>query len=345
MRALVTGGGGFLGKAIVSQWMARGDEVRVFSRGAYPELTHLGVDVRRGDVADPEAVASAVDGCDVVIHVAARAGIWGHYEEYYRTNVFGTKNVIAAVKRHKVPRLVYTSSPSAVYHGVDTEGADESAPYPQTFQAHYPKTKALAEQLVLKANGNDLATVALRPHLIWGPGDPHFVPRLIERRKKGRLRKIGKRLHPVDCIYIDNAARAHLLAADRLSVGSPIAGKPYFISQGEPMDIAELMNRILAAAGLPPINRTIPPAVAYSVGWMLERVYALLGIRKEPPLTRFVAKQLSTAHWFDISAARRDLEYHPIVSIEEGLERLRQSLTGQGHGHLASREISSELES
>ncbi|MBW1706719.1 MAG: NAD-dependent epimerase/dehydratase family protein [Deltaproteobacteria bacterium] len=329
MKALVTGGGGFLGKAIVSQLLARGDEVRSFSRGDYPELRELGVDVVQGDISNALAVASAAKGCDIVFHVAAKTGIWGPYKGYFSTNVVGTENVIAACRQHKITRLVYTSTPSVVHSGGDVEGINESAPYPDHFDTHYAKTKALAEQMVFSANGDDLATVAIRPHLVWGPGDPNFLPRFIARAKAGRLRKVGKKPHLVDCLYIDNAAEAHLLAADRLSIGSAIAGKAYFISQGEPIDIAELMSRIIGTAGLPPIDRSIPPAAAYAAGWLLEMLYTALRIRKEPPMTRFLARQLSTAHWFDITAARRDLDYHPAVSIEEGLKRLEEWLRDQ----------------
>lgn len=326
MKALVTGGGGFLGKAIVSRLIGGGNEVISFSRGDYPELRRLGVVVAGGDITDADAVVSAAKGCDVVFHVAAKAGIWGPYKEYYSTNVKGTENVIEACKVHRIRRLIYTSSPSVVFSGGDMEGVDESVPYPETYHAHYPKTKAMAERMVLEANGEELATVALRPHLIWGPGDNHLTPRLIDRGKSGRLVKVGDRPHLVDCIYIDNAAEAHLLAADRLTPGSAIAGKAYFISQGVPVDIGELMDRIIGTAGLSPIRRTVSPGIVYAAGWLMETLYAILGIRKEPPMTRFLAKQLSTAHWFDINAARRDLGYTPSVSIEQGLHRLQESL-------------------
>jgi nucleoside-diphosphate-sugar epimerase len=322
MKALVTGGGGFLGKAIVLQLLERGDEARSYSRGDYPELRKLGVDVQQGDIADAGGVSAAVEGCDVVFHIAGKPGIWGPYEEYYRTNVVGTENVLDACRQHAVARMVYTSSPSVVHGTGDVEGVDESTPYAEAFETHYPKTKAIAEQMVLEANSEELATVSLRPHLIWGPGDNHLIPRMIEKGKKGRLRRVGKKPHPVDSTYIDNAAKAHLLAADRLSPDSVIAGKAYFISQGEPVDVAELINLIIGTAGIPPMNRTVSPGLAHAVGWIIEMVYTLFRIKREPPMTRFLAKQLSTAHWFDISAARRDLGYNPDISIEEGLKRL-----------------------
>jgi len=326
MKILVTGGGGFLGKGIAKGLLKRGDRVRSFSRGDYPELQDLGIDVRRGDLVDKEAVSRAVEGCDAVFHVAAKTGIWGKYSEYHAINVTGTRNVIEACRQTNVNRLIYTSSPSVIFGGDSMEGVDESAPYPKTYLAHYPMTKAMAERDVLSANSTNLATVALRPHLIWGPGDPNFLPRFIERRKSGRLARVGKKPHLVDCIYIDNAVDAHILALERLHPGSPVSGKPYFISQGTPIDIGELMDGILAAAGLDPIDRTVSENLAYTAGWLLELIYGTLALKGEPPMTRFLAKQLSTAHWFDMSAARKELGYTPTISIARGLERLAASL-------------------
>jgi nucleoside-diphosphate-sugar epimerase len=221
---------------------------------------------------------------------------------------------------------VFTSSPSVTFAGVDQNGVNESEPYPARYLAHYPHTKALAEQEALAANGPDLATVALRPHLIWGPGDPHLIPRLIERAKAGRLRRVGRGAKLVDTIYVDNAAAAHLQAADRLTPGSAVAGKAYFLSQGEPEPLWDFVNRVLAAAGVPPLTRSVPPGVAYAVGAAMESIYRVLKLRGEPPMTRFVARQLSTAHWFDLTAARRDLGYDPAVSTVEGLKRLATAL-------------------
>jgi nucleoside-diphosphate-sugar epimerase len=206
------------------------------------------------------------------------------------------------------------------------EGGDESLPYPLRYEAHYPKTKALAEKLVLAANSPQLATVALRPHLIWGPGDNHLVPRILARGRAGKLRRIGDRPNRVDTVYVDNAARAHLLAAERLAPGSPPAGRAYFISNGQPLPLWEMVNRILAAADIPPVTRSISPKLAYTIGCICESLWCLLRLPGEPPMTRFVAHELSSAHWFDISAARRDLGYQPDVSIDEGLAILRHWL-------------------
>lgn len=329
MKALVTGGGGFLGGAIVRLLRERGDTVRSFSRQDYPALQRLDVEQIRGDMGNRDAVLRAAEGCDTLFHVAAKAGIWGSAAEFHRANVAGTENVIAACRHHGIDRLVFTGSPSVVFDGTDVEGGDESLPYPTHYEAHYPRTKALAERLVIAANGPDLATVSLRPHLIWGPGDNHLVPRIVAKGRAGKLRRIGTRDCLVDTVYIDNAAAAHLLAADRLAPGSPVAGNCYFITNGEPIPLWEMVNRILAAAGLPPVSGSVSPAVAYAAGMLCEGLWSLLSLSGEPPMTRFVAREMATAHWFDITAARRDLGYDPAVSIDEGLARLRSWLVGE----------------
>ncbi len=322
MKALVTGGGGFLGKAIVTRLRNRGDDVVSLARGEYPQLTDMGVQTVRACLTDRVAVLRAAQGCDVVFHVAAKASVDSRYEEFKATNVDGTRNVIQACRESGIKRLVYTSTPSVVHGGGDIQGGDESLPYPAEYVAYYPMTKAEAERMVLAANDGDLATVALRPHIIWGPGDNNLIPRLIQRAKAGRLVKVKGGPYLVDTVYVDNAAHAHLLAADRLAPGSQIAGKVYFISNGEPIDMADLMDRILALAGLPPVKRQVSPKTLHLIGRVLEPLYRLFAPHLEPPVNRFVAHQLSTSHWFDISAARRDLGYEPEISIEEGLRLL-----------------------
>ncbi|WP_281184705.1 NAD-dependent epimerase/dehydratase family protein [Trichlorobacter lovleyi] len=326
MKALVTGGGGFLGGVIVRMLREQGDQVVSISRGRYAELDSLGVAQVQGDLADQAAVLKAAQGCDIIFHVAAKAGIWGSYDSFYQANVTGTQNILSVCKELCISKLVYTSSPSVVFDGNDVEGGNESLPYPEHFEAFYPQTKAQAEQLVLQANSPQLATVSLRPHLIWGPGDNHLVPRIIAKGKSGRLRRIGNRPCLVDTVYVDNAARAHLQAAERLAPGSVIAGKAYFISNGEPVQLWDMVNRILAAGGVAPVKGSISPKAAYAVGTMCEGIWKLLNLSGEPPMTRFVAKELATAHWFDISAARRDLGYQPQVTLDEGLVRLQKWL-------------------
>jgi nucleoside-diphosphate-sugar epimerase len=329
MRALVTGGGGFLGGAIVRGLLARGVAVRSLSRGRYPALEALGVECAQGDVADAGAVARAAEGCEAVFHVASKIGDWGAYASFYEANVVGTQNVLAACRSAGVRRLIYTSTPSVVHGGGDVEGVDERAPYPAHFEAHYPATKALAEQAVLAANGVALKVVALRPHLIWGPGDTQLMPRLLERARKGRLRLVGGGEKLIDTIYIDNAAQAHLLAMERLGEPAPAcAGRAYFITQGEPLSSRAMINHLLEAAGEAPVHKSVSPRVAWLAGAVLEGAWTALRRRDDPPMTRFVAKQLATAHWYDTSAAKRDLGFVPEVSLDEGLKRLRASLVG-----------------
>jgi nucleoside-diphosphate-sugar epimerase len=330
MKALVTGGGGFLGGAIVRRLVERGWSVRTFHRGHYQQLDELGVEQVQGDIADPDAVSAVVDGCDIVFHVAAKVDPWGSYKPFHQTNVVGTENVLQAMRRGGVPKLIFTSTPSVIHSGGDLSGIDESAPYPEHFEAAYPQTKAMAEMAVLAANDEDLSTVALRPRLIWGPEDTNLVPQLVARARSGQLRLVGNGSNLVDTAYIDNVVDAHLLAADRLEPGAPCAGRPYFISNGEPRPMKEIINGILAAAGLPPVERTVPIKAALVAGAVFENLYKLFPSKGGPKMTRFVARNFATAHWFDISAARRDLGYEPRVSIDEGLARLRSWFDEQG---------------
>lgn len=330
MHALVTGGGGFLGRYIVEALVARGDRVRGLARGEYPGLTSLGVEMFRGDLADRGAVIAACCGIDCMFHVASRVGIWGPWREFYAANVVGTQNVIDACRAKGIGRLVFTSSPSVTFDGRDQEGVNESAPYPQKWLAHYPHSKALAEQAVLAANGDDgLKTCALRPHLVWGPRDHHLTARLIQRARAGRLRRVGDGANLVDISYVENVAAAHLQAADALDeTVSTVAGNAYFLSQGEPVNCWQWIDEVLALANLPPVRKTISANAAWRLGGVCEAVWRLLGLRSEPPLTRFLASQLSTSHWFDIAAARRDFGYEPRVSTAEGMQRLGEWLRG-----------------
>lgn len=327
MRVLVTGGGGFIGKAVVRRLLDRGWTVRNLSRSAYPELDRWGVESVRGDLGELEDVVSAVRGCDAVVHVAAKPGVWGPYEDYHRTNVEGTDNVLRACIGRGVRPLVYTSTPSVAHGGGDLQGIDESAPYAEGRDlTHYQRTKIEAEKLVLAADGHALHACALRPHLVWGPGDPNFLPRLLARSEAGKLRLVDGGTATVDVTYIDCAAQAHLLALDQLlerGADAPCAGKAYFISNGEPVQVGAFLNRLLEAVGQPPITRSVSGKVAWWAGYAMEAAWTMLQRRDEPPMTRFVASQLSTDHYYDISAARRDLGYEPEVSIDEGLARLR----------------------
>ncbi len=323
-KVLVTGGGGFLGRAIAEKLLARGDKVRSFSRGDYPELRALGVEVVQGDLADKESVRQACQGQDIVYHVAAKPGVWGKYEDYYEANVTGTINLVEACKEEGIKYFIYTSSPSVVFNGQGMENVDESVPYPEHYHAHYPKTKAIAEKYVIEASEEDFRTISLRPHLIWGPRDNHLVPRILARAKS--LRQVGDGKNKVDTIYIDNAADAHIQAADHLEKKPELSGRVYFISQDDPRPLWEIVNKILAAGGKPPITRKVSVAFAYRVGAILETIYKIFRLRGEPKMTRFLAGELGTSHWFNISAAKKDFAYVPQVGIEEGFDRLREWL-------------------
>jgi len=326
MRILVTGAGGFLGGALAERLASGGEEVRSFSRKRYAKLDTLGVEQFQGDLGDEEAVDAACRGCELVFHVAAKAGIWGPFQDFYRANVTGTENVLAACRRHRITRLVYTSSPSVVFDGTDMEGVDETVPYPGRFHAPYPRTKAQAEREVLASAGPGFAAVALRPHLIWGPGDTNLVPGILARGRKGAVRRVGTTTKLADFTYIDNVVEAHLRAAEALRPGSPLSGRAYFISQEEPVGIWDFIARVLDCAGLPPIKGTVSPRTAWIAGGICETVYRCLPFLGEPPLTRFAARELATSHWFDISASRRDFGYQPVISMEEGFRKLREWL-------------------
>lgn len=323
MHALVTGAGGFLGLYITERLVARGDRVRAFCRGSYRELDSLGVQAVRGDLTDRDAVMRACEGVDCVFHVAARPGISVQWRPYYETNTLGTHHVVEACVQTGVKRLVYTSSPSVTYGSEPEYGVNEERPYPRRWLAHYARSKALAEQEVLAADGGGgLATCALRPHLVWGPRDRHLVPRLLRRARQGRLLRVGDGSNLVDMIYVENAADAHILAAEALQSNGAPRGRAYFLSQGEPVNCWQWINQILAMAGLPPVSRSVSLRYAWAAGAVMEGAYRALGLQGEPPMTRFLAMQLATTHYFDISAARRDFGYTPRVSTDEGMRRL-----------------------
>jgi nucleoside-diphosphate-sugar epimerase len=287
----------------------------------------MGVEQHLGDLADPAAVLAAAAGCDAIFHNAAKAGAWGSYDSYHRPNVLGTDNVIAACRAHGIGKLVYTSTPSVTHRATNPVegGTAETVPYGEHFKAPYGTTKTIAEKAVLAANDATLATVALRPRLIWGPGDNQLLPRLVERAKAGRLRLIGGGTNRIDTTYIDNAAQAHFDAFERLAPGAACAGKAYFISNAQPREARDIVNSLLAAVGAPTVDKTLPFPAAYAIGAVCEVLWHLLPLKGEPPLTRFLAEQLSTTHWYSMEPATRDLGYVPKVTIEEGLRRLGEA--------------------
>ncbi len=326
MRALVTGGGGFLGSGIARSLHEKKHDVIVVGRRHY---SHLPKDIKscQGDIRDFDFLCQIFSGVEVVFHTAAFPGIWGRAEDFYSINVDGTRNVIKACMLNGVQKLVFTSSPSVIYGGSSLEGVDETAAYPENYLCEYSRTKAIAEKLVTETNGMDLATVSIRPHLIWGPGDPHLVPRILEKSDKGQLMQVGSGKNKIDIIYIDNAISAHLKACDALRVGNPLAGKVYFISDGEPVNLWSWINELLKKTGRLPITRCISYRTASKLGYLLEGIYDFLRVKQEPPMTRFLASQLATSHYFNIAQAKNDFGYEPVVSPEEGMGRLIQSLS------------------
>jgi 2-alkyl-3-oxoalkanoate reductase len=324
MRALVTGGGGFLGSGITNALLKKGNEVSVMGRGRYPHLPNS-IKILQGDIRDSDFVNASLENIDTVFHTAAIPGIWG--QDFFSINVQGTENIINACKKNLVRRLIFTSSPSVVFGDASLEGVDESTPYPEKYLCDYPLTKALAEKMVLQANGSVLSTVAIRPHLIWGPGDPHLVPRLLEKAKNNKLVQVGDGKNKVDMIYIDNVVSAHLLACKALEGDTYISGKAYFVSDGEPVVLWDWINQLLRKMDKSNVSRKISYKNAMRLGAFLEGVYGLFRIKKEPPMTRFLASQLATSHYYNISRAKNDFGYMPLVSREEGMKKLIQSLS------------------
>lgn len=323
MRMLVTGGGGFLGRYIVEQLVSRGDNVHIFSRKQYPELKKLGVKTVQGDIRDADAITKAAAGIDAVFHVAAVPGVWGAWKMFHSINTVGTENVIAACRKNSVSRLIFTSSPSVIYDGKPHENGNETLPYPpeKSYLCHYPHSKALAEKAVLAANDTNLATVALRPHLIWGPRDNHLIPRLIQRALSGRLRRVGTGENLVSISYVENAAAAHLMAADVLSPSSPVAGEAYFINEPEPVNLWNWIDELLLAAELPAVQKQISAKAAWRIGALLEKTYKLFRLSAEPPMTRFIASQLSSSHYYNTAKAKQDFNYAPLTSHSTAMEK------------------------
>ena len=329
MKAFVTGGGGFVGSAIVRQLADKGLEVAVFGRNRYPHIEKLGVRQFQGDILDSDCLIRCMRGYDTVFHVAAKAGIWGARHEFEQINITGTRNVLGASFVNGVKSLVLTSTPSVVFNRRDINGMDERSPYAERFLCYYASSKAAAEQMVLTSNSDMLKTCAIRPHLVWGPGDPHLVPRLLDRGKSRKLKIVGKGNNMVDISYIDNVAEAHLLAAENLDSHASAAGNAYFISQGEPVSLWDWINNLFARMDIPPVRKKIGAKSAYLLGAFLEGLFMWFRFDREPPMTRFLAEQLARSHWFSIARARHDLGYEPRISTSEGMERLVQWLAAK----------------
>ena len=325
----MTGFGGFLGSAICRQLIDCGFRVRGVARQRYPQLESLGVEAHCGSITDATVCDRAVQGVDAIIHTAALAGVWGAKADYEAINVVATDRLLDAAHRHGVTAFVHTSSPSVTFDGAPQRGIDESAPYPTRWLCDYPRTKAISEQSVLKANQTGrFSSCALRPHLIWGVEDPHLIPRVIERCKSGRLRCVGNGRNLIDTVHVENAAAAHVLALERMLAHDANAnGRAYFITDGQPVACWDWITELLRCASLQPPSRTISVGRAYQIGAVLEGVYRALRITSEPPMTRFVALQLGVDHYFDINAAKERLGYAPANDREARLRELEASLS------------------
>lgn len=322
IKVLITGAGGFLGWYISRDLLKKGYEVHSFSRNHYASLEKLGVKQHLGDLRNFNEVLIALSGIDAVIHTASLVGMWGEYKDFYDINVRGTQNVIEACLNQNISKLVYTSTPSVVYGTQELRGVDESQPYPEKYVSYYAETKSIAEKLVLKANGENLATTALRPHLIFGHGDLNLIPKVIEAHRKGKLKIIGDGNNLVDVTYVENASHAHLLALEKLNFQSINSGKAYFVGQG-PIKLWDFTNKILTKSQLPPLKNKISLKKAYLIGSLIELFLKITKIKiATPPMTRFMALQLGTSHYFNHANLENDLNYVPLYTIEEGLEIL-----------------------
>lgn len=321
MKAFITGGGGFIGYALACELVKQGFKVTSFSRNDYPALREIGVDINRGDITDANSVLKACENMDIIFHIAAKAGTSGYYSDYFKTNVTGTSNIIHACKINKIKYLIYTSSASVVFDGKDIEGSDESLPYPAHPVSHYTATKAIAEQLIIKANSSSLRTLALRPHLVYGQGDNHLFPGIISRAKTGRLRRIGSCKNLVDVSYIDNVVMGHINAARAMIDNPAVTGKAYFITNGTPVLLWDFLDMILQASGLEALKKRVPVWVATIISHMSES-FQRLSANDQGTLTPFIVSELTHSHWFDISKARRLLNYNPKISNKEGLSKM-----------------------
>lgn len=322
MKVLVTGGSSLIGAGVAAALVARGDEVVVQQRSRSEAVGRLGVRQELGDIRDLDVLLAASAGCDAIVHLAAKVGVVGDWEDYRSINVDGTRNVLRAAQRRGVGRVVHVSSPSVAHGGEPIVGGGADEPVLGRRRAWYPESKAMAEIDALAAAGDELGVVAIRPHLVWGPGDTQLVGRIVERAATGRLALVGGGRALVDTTYVDNAVDALVAALDAVEPGARCSGRAYVVSNGEPRMIRELVEGICRAAGVPFEPRTVSLRVGRSLGAVVERAWPLLRRDDEPPLTQFLAEQLGTAHWFDPRPARDDLGWTPVVSIDEGLSRL-----------------------
>lgn len=316
MRVLLTGGTSLIGGEVASRLRDRGDDVVLFQRRSGP----VGFEQRLGDVTDAAAVTAAVAGVDAVVHLAAKAGIAGAWSDYEAVNVRGTANVVAAAFAERVQRFVHISSPSVAHAGESLIGAGADRADPDRARGHYARSKAQAELLALETSSESFPVVVLRPHLIWGPGDKQLVGRIVARAREGRLATVGTGAALTDTTYVTNAADAIIAGLDR---APEIQGRVFVVSNGQPRPVAELVGRIVRAAGLEPPSLRVPYVAARAGGLVAERIWDRVDRHSDPPMTSFLAEQLATAHWFDQRETRTALQWQPAISLDEGFRLLK----------------------
>lgn len=326
MKVLVTGASGFLGQATATAVRDAGHQVRTFQRRPSGVA---GVQDVAGTMTDDTAIARAVDGVEAVVHLAAKVSLAGDPADFARVNIEGTRSLLRAARAARVGRFVFVSSPSVAHTGSSLVGADAGPAEPSRARGDYARTKAAAELLALDADAPDFAVVAIRPHLVWGPGDTQLVGRIVERARAGRLPLLDSGAALIDTLYVDNAATAMVAALEHVT-DDGVHGNAYVVTNGEPRPVADLLAGICTASGVRPPQWHVPAAVARAAGSVVEAVWRVRPGEDEPPMTRFLAEQLSTAHWFDQRRTRRDLRWTPSVSIDEGLDRLAAAAAGPG---------------
>ncbi len=318
MKVLVTGASGLMGRAVASALIERGDDVTVTQR----RPSGLGCREVLGDIVDVDTLRTATAGQDAVLHLAAKVDVVGPWAQYERINVEGTRSLVQACRAARVPRLINISSPSVAHAGSALVGAGAGPADPESARSNYSRSKALAEQIALAADSPDLAVLCLRPHLVWGPGDTQLIEPILARARAGRLPLIGGGTALVDTTYIDNATDAMVAAIDRCG---PLHGESLVVSNGEPRPVGDILRRVCAAAGVSEPRRQVPLRVASTAGAVVEMVWRVAHVDGQPPITRFLAEQLGTAHWFDQRRTRDALAWVPRVSLDEGFALLAAS--------------------
>ena len=318
--AFVTGGSGFIGGQLIRRLVADGWTVKALARSepSASKIRDAGAEPVMGDLDDVAAMAAGAQGCEYAFHAAAALGEWGRREDFVRGNVTGTENALRACREAGVRRFVHVGTEAGLLVGQPLVNADETVPLRPDSKAHYPATKAMAEQVVLDASRDDFETVVLRPRLVWGPGDTTIVPALKAAVESGRFSWIGGGSHKTSTTHVDNVVEGLVLAATR---GTP--GNAYFVTDGDPVVFREFITELMGTAGVEMPDRSVPVAVAKPLAGAAEGIWGALRRESPPPLTRLAVWLSAMECTIDISKARSQLGYEPVKTIEEGMAELR----------------------